>query len=233
MNVMIVGAGGGIGRALLELYARMPGIQRIYATHHRPVSSCASTVHWIQVDLGDPDSVAALAQQVDQPINRWICCSGILAGAHGQPEKTLRQLAAAKLQHDYQVNAVGPLSAFSVLAPRLRDTDMRAAFLSAQVGSIEDNRLGGWYGYRMSKAALNMGIKCLAIECSRSRNLPTIVAVHPGTTTTNLSRAFTKTRKEPVQSAAACAAQLFELVESLVPEQSGRFLRLNGQSLPW
>jgi NAD(P)-dependent dehydrogenase (short-subunit alcohol dehydrogenase family) len=183
--------------------------------------------------MSDPGSIAALADQVDQPIHRWISCTGILAGDHGQPEKTLRQLSSGKLQIDYQVNALGPLTAFSSLANHLRSEDMRAVFLSAQVGSIEDNRLGGWYGYRMSKAALNMGVRCLAIECARWRSAPVIVAVHPGTTVTNLSRAFTKTRKAPVQSAATCARQLKLLVETLDSGQSGQFLTLNGQTLPW
>ena len=233
MNVMILGAGGGIGRALLEEYMSAPGITRIYATHHCEVSSTSSLVRWLHLDMSDPESIMALADQVDQPIHRWISCTGILAGDHGQPEKTLRQLSSDKLQFDYQVNALGPLTAFSSLANHLRSDDMRAVFLSAQVGSIEDNRLGGWYGYRMSKAALNMGVRCLAIECARWRSAPLIVAVHPGTTVTNLSRAFTKTRKTPVQSAAACAMQLKALVESLDSDQTGQFLKLDGQTLPW
>jgi len=233
MNVMIVGGGGGIGRALVEEYVKVPGVQQIYATHHRPISSVSSAVQWLSLDLSDPHSIDALAAQVNEPIDRWICCTGILEGAHGGPEKTLRQLNAHKLQWDYQVNAVGPAMAFSSMAQRLRGDGMRAVFLSAQVGSIEDNRLGGWYGYRMSKAALNMGIRCLAIECSRWRSSPTIAAVHPGTTVSNLSRAFTKTRKAPLQSADECAKQLRQLIESLSVEQSGQFLKLNGETLPW
>ena len=233
MNVMILGAGGGIGRALLEEYSSSPDVSCIYATHHRDVSSVTPLIRWLRADMSDPASIMALVEQVDRPIHRWISCTGILASDHGQPEKTLRQLSSSKLQFDYQVNALGPLTAFSALANQLRSGDVRAVFLSAQVGSIEDNRLGGWYGYRMSKAALNMGVRCLAIECARWRQAPVVVAVHPGTTETNLSSAFTKTRKAPVQSAAACARQLKVLVESLVSGQSGQFLKLNGQTLPW
>jgi NAD(P)-dependent dehydrogenase (short-subunit alcohol dehydrogenase family) len=101
------------------------------------------------------------------------------------------------------------------------------------VGSIEDNRLGGWYGYRMSKAALNMGVRCLAIECSRWRSQPTIVAVHPGTTASNLSKPFTKTRTAPVQSPEQCATRLYQLIETLEPQQNGQFLKLSGEILPW
>jgi NAD(P)-dependent dehydrogenase (short-subunit alcohol dehydrogenase family) len=233
MNVMILGAAGDIGRHLLEHYLAKPEVQCIFATHHREVSSICSSVRWLTVDMADPDSIENQAAAIDVPIHRWICCTGLLAGPHGQPEKTLRRLASNKLQHDYAVNAVGPLTLFAQLARQLRSDDLRAVFLSAQVGSIEDNRLGGWYGYRMSKAALNMGVRCLAIECGRWRSRPTIVAVHPGTTASNLSRPFTKSRTTPVQSPEQCAARLYELVEALAPEQTGQFLKLSGEILPW
>jgi NAD(P)-dependent dehydrogenase (short-subunit alcohol dehydrogenase family) len=157
MNVMILGAAGDIGRHLLEQYLAHPEVQCIYATHHREVSSICPSVHWLTVDMADPSAIAELAAAIDQPIHRWICCTGLLAGSHGQPEKTFRRLASQKLQHDYAVNAVGPITLFAQMANHLRSDELRAVFLSAQVGSIEDNRLGGWYGYRMSKAALNMG----------------------------------------------------------------------------
>jgi NAD(P)-dependent dehydrogenase (short-subunit alcohol dehydrogenase family) len=233
MNVMIVGAAGGIGSAVLEHYLNHPNVGRVYATHHRPVSSTVENLQWLQLDMADGDSIATAMAAVDVPIDRWICCTGLLAGTYGQPEKTYRQLDHTKLQHDYAVNAVGPLSAFAQLAKQLRSDGMKAVFLSAQVGSITDNGLGGWYGYRMSKAALNMGVRCLAIECARWRSSPTIVAVHPGTTVSNLSRPFTQSRTAPMQTTAQCAQALYELVEFLGPSQSGRFLKLDGQELPW
>ncbi len=233
VKVMILGAGGGIGRALLEAYAKAPQTTQIYATHHRAVTDVSPLVRWLQLDLGNPASVEALPKQVEDPIDRWICCTGVLAYSDHGPEKSLRQLRAEKLQRDHMINAVGPLTAFSAMASKLRTPNLRAVFLSAQVGSIEDNRLGGWHGYRMSKAALNMGVRCLAIECGRWRSNPAIVAVHPGTTVSNLSRAFIQTRKAPVQSAAVCASNLKQLIESLEPEHNGEFLRLNGERLPW
>lgn len=233
MNIIILGAGGGIGQALVESYLADPGVERIYATHHRSVSSISPQVRWLQLDLADPVSMSELTEYIEEPIDRWICCTGILAGSHGGPEKTLRQLQSEKLLHDYQVNAVGPLTVFSSLASRLRTNGMRAVFLSAQVGSIGDNRLGGWYGYRMSKAALNMGVRCLAIECGRWRSAPAVVAVHPGTTVSGLSQNFIQARKAPVQTAAQCAIQLKGLIESLTAEHNGQFLRLNGESVPW
>ena len=87
MNVMILGAGGGIGRALLEEYLSAPGISRIYATHHCKVCSTSSRVQWLHLDMSDQASIMALADQIDQPIHRWISCTGILAGEQGQPGK--------------------------------------------------------------------------------------------------------------------------------------------------
>ena len=156
MKVMILGAGGGIGRALLEAYAEAPQTTQIYATHHLAVCDVSPLVRWLQLDLGNPASVEALTDQVEDPIDRWICCTGVLTYSDNGPEKSLRQLRAEKLQRDHMINAIGPLTAFSAMASKLRTPGLRAAFLSAQVGSIEDNRLGGWWSYRMSKAALNM-----------------------------------------------------------------------------
>lgn len=233
MNVMILGAAGDIGRHLIEQYLAHPEVQTIYATHHREVSSLHPAVRWLTLDMANPGSIADAAAAIDQPIHRWICCTGLLAGPHGQPEKTFRRLVPQKLQHDYAVNAVGPITLFGQMAGQLRCDDLRAVFLSAQVGSIEDNRLGGWYGYRMSKAALNMGVRCLAIECGRWRSQPIIVAAHPGTTASNLSKPFTKTRTAPLQSPQQCAAGLYQLVETLEPQQNGQFLKLSGEALPW
>ncbi|MEC8437584.1 MAG: short chain dehydrogenase, partial [Pseudomonadota bacterium] len=103
MKVMILGAGGGIGLALLEAYAQAPETTKIFATHHRPVSDVSPLVNWLLLDLGDPDSVAALAAQVDDAIDRWICCTGILAYPDHGPEKSLRQLNAEKLQRDHMI----------------------------------------------------------------------------------------------------------------------------------
>ena len=225
MNVMILGAGGGIGRALLEEYSSSPDVSCIYATHHRDVSSVTPLIRWLRADMSDPASIMALAEQVDQPIHRWISCTGILASDHGQPEKTLRQLSSSKLQFDYQVNALGPLTAFSALANQLRSGDVRAVFLSAQVGSIEDNRLGGWYGYRMSKAALNAAGKSMAHDL-KSRGVA-VAILHPGLVSTAMINFNGQV------SAEYAAAQLAERIETLNLKNTGTFWHANGDELPW
>lgn len=237
MNVFIVGAAGAIGAALLERYLQNPMIERIVATHHLPMRSTHDKLQWLTCDLRDEQAIAACAEQIaamELPIHRWVCASGYLQGPLGGPEKSMRNIRSAKLHDDFAVNTIGPVLLFSAMANKLKLVPgFKAAFLSAQVGSIEDNQLGGWFGYRMSKAALNMGIRCLAIEAGRWRNEPTIVAIHPGTTVSNLSKDFVKQRKAPLQTAAHCAEKLDHLIEQLSAEGTGQFYRLDGSQLPW
>ncbi|MEZ7817986.1 MAG: NAD(P)-dependent dehydrogenase (short-subunit alcohol dehydrogenase family) [Candidatus Azotimanducaceae bacterium] len=237
MNVLIVGATGAIGAALLERYLLNPEVEQIIAIHHLPVSAVHDKVRWLTCNLRDDQSIAQCTEQLaalELPIHRWICASGYLQGPLGGPEKSMRNIRGAKLHDDFAVNTIGPILLFSAMANKLKVVPgFKAAFLSAQVGSIEDNQLGGWFGYRMAKAALNMGIRCLAIEAGRWRNTPTIVAIHPGTTVSNLSKAFVKQRKAPLQSAQQCAAKLDLLIEKLTPEETGQFYRLDGSQLPW
>lgn len=237
MNVLILGAGGSIGAALVEEYLADDRVELVIAIHRQAVSSVHERICWLSADLGDASSIDACAHKIgelDVPIHRWVCCSGYLHGDAGGPEKTLRKLNYDKLGTDMSVNALGPLVLFSKLATALKKLeDFRGVFLSAQVGSIEDNQLGGWYGYRMSKAALNMGIKCLAIEMRSWRTQPIVIAVHPGTTTSALSKPFTQSRAATLQSPDACAQRLYRLAESVTVEQSGQFLKLDGSNLPW
>ena len=237
MNVLIVGAAGGIGAALLQRYLENPAVEQIIAIHHQPVGSSHNKLRWLDCDLRDEKSVIRCAERVaamGMPIHRWVCASGYLQGPLGGPEKSMRNIRGAKLHDDFAVNTIGPVLLFSAMASQLKVAPgFKAAFLSAQVGSIEDNQLGGWFGYRMSKAALNMGIRCLAIEAGRWRNEPTIVAIHPGTTESNLSKDFVKERKLPLQSAKQCAEKLDHLIEGLSAGGTGQFYRLDGSQLPW
>ena len=237
MNVLIVGAAGAIGAALLKRYLESPAVEQIIAIHHQPKGSNDSNLRWLDCDLRDERSIIRCAETVAEMglhIHRWVCASGYLQGPLGGPEKSMRNIRGAKLHDDFAVNTIGPVLLFSAMASQLKVAPgLKAAFLSAQVGSIEDNQLGGWFGYRMSKAALNMGIRCLAIEAGRWRNEPTIVAIHPGTTVSNLSKDFVKQRKLPLQSAEHCAEKLDYLIEGLAVKGTGKFYRLDGSLLPW
>jgi len=240
-KVLIAGGTGAIGSALIRQYQQWSEVTgqplELYATCRQQPERSETAVTWLSVDLRQADSIAQAGELLGSRtsvLDHWVCCTGYLHGEFGLPEKALKSVQEDKLAGDFAVNSVGPMLLFQACFGFLKRARMaKAVFLSAQVGSIEDNRSGGWYGYRMSKAALNMGVRCAAIECGRWRQPPAIVAVHPGTTISNLSQPFTARRKPAPQTADQCAAQLFRRIQALKPEDNGSFQRLDGSELPW
>jgi NAD(P)-dependent dehydrogenase (short-subunit alcohol dehydrogenase family) len=162
-----------------------------------------------------------------------IDATGFLHDEGQGPEKSWRQIDAAKLARAFALNAIGPaliMKHFLPLFPR----SIRAVFatLSARVGSIGDNRLGGWYSYRASKAALNQLVRTAAVELARSCPEAICVALHPGTVATSLSATFSKTGL-PLQTPAMAAARLLAVIDGLQPDQSGGFFDHHGTTIPW
>ena len=138
------------------------------------------------------------------------------------------------LTNAYLANAAQPLLLIAALKPVLKQAKVPfACLLSAQVGSIADNRLGGWYGYRMAKAALNMGIRTAAIELAREQIPTQLLAVHPGTTRTALSSPFIQRRRSPVATPEETAACILDMLEGSAAIESGSFVRCDGTPLPW
>lgn len=170
-----------------------------------------------------------------QDVARIFCAVGILHDDTVFPEKKLSQLDAAALQHYFQVNTIIPALVLRAFVPVLdRQQAGVMAFLSAQIGSIGDNRLGGWYGYRASKAALNMLIKTASIEMARTHKHYAVVALHPGTTDSPLSEPFQpRIASERLYTPALTAERLDTVITQLQPEQSGQLLHWNGDVLPW
>ena len=200
-----------------------------------------SPVHPVSLDLEDPASIESVAQTVRKtiaqqglpPLRTVIVASGLLHAPGLAPEKSLRALDAAALQRLMAVNAIGPaLLARQVLPLMPRQGRVVFAAVSARVGSISDNRLGGWYGYRASKAALNQFIRTLAIEWSRTAKDSVCVGLHPGTVDTGLSRPFQGNVPEgklftPEQS----VGHLEAVLQQLAPQHSGRCFAWDGQEV--
>ena len=192
----------------------------------------------LRLDLEDDDSLNALASQLatfDRPLRLVFNCSGRLHGPDLTPEKRLRQVERRQLSEQFGINAIAPVLLAKAVEPLLRrDQLFHFASLSARVGSISDNRSGGWYGYRAAKAAQNQLLRCLSIEWARRWPLATVSLFHPGTTDTALSKPFHGfVPPEQLFPPQRSADHLADLLLQQTPEQSGRFLAWDGQVIPW
>ena len=222
---LVVGTSGGIGSALADALAAQG-----YVTVHRLARTGP-----IPCDLTDPASIAAAVERAldGPPITTAIIATGLLHDATHGPEKSLRDLDADWLSRQFAVNAIGPALLLSHLLPKLlRDRRVRVAALGARVGSISDNRLGGWYGYRASKAALHQIIRTASIEWGRSHKQGVLVALHPGTVATRLSEPFSRsTEGKTLLTPAESAAALLAVLDGLTPDQSGRIFDWRGSEI--
>ncbi len=225
-RALVFGAGGAIGGALVEALRADPRCAAVLALSRRSDPP---------LDLGDETSIAAAATHLrgQAPFHLMLCATGVLQVDGRPPEKRLAELDGAVLARILAVNAIGPallLKHFHDLLP----TRERAFFalLSARVGSIGDNRKGGWYGYRASKAALNMLLKTAAIEVARRRPLAVLAALHPGTVRSPLSAPIIG--DADAQAPAEAARRLLAVLDALPDEgASGRFLAWDGADVPW
>lgn len=229
-NIALVGAQGTIGQALRkELEARHPHLT--YITLGRDPALCD-----IALDYENPGSIERAAQEIQEKhksLSGLVVATGALHTAQGGPEKAIKELSAAKMATAYQINAIGPaLVATHFLPLFARKSPGLMAFLSARVGSISDNGLGGWTSYRCSKAALNMFVKCLSIELGRSHPLVQAVALHPGTVKSPLSDPFTKNMPpEKLFSPAHAATCLITTLDNLPEDASGKCFAYDGQEI--
>ncbi|TCZ63052.1 SDR family oxidoreductase [Roseicella aquatilis] len=226
-SALVLGASGGIGGALLGALEAEGRWRRVIGLSRRGEPTC---------DLTDEASIAAAAAWVAREtpdLALVVVATGFLHDGRFQPEKAMRQLDPAHLAHSFAVNAIGPALAMKHLLPLLRrDGPAVFAALSARVGSIGDNRLGGWWSYRASKAALNQLVRTAAVELRRSHPGAAVVAIHPGTVASGLSAPFSKAGLE-VQRPEAAARRILEVLAGIGPERSGGFLDHLGKPVPW
>ena len=230
LNIAVIGAGGGIGAALIEALAESAQVARVAAFSRDGSAPAHPKVTAGHLDLLDPASIVAAGDTVEH-LDLVIVATGMLR----DPERDIRQLDAARLALNFAVNATGPALVAQAFLPRLR-TDRRTAFaaLSARVGSIGDNRLGGWYAYRASKAALNQLIRTLAIEHARKNRLGVCVALHPGTVDTPLSKPFQgRVPADKLFTPAVSAAHLLRVIDTLTPADSGGVFAWDGARIAY
>ena len=228
---LVIGAGGGIGAAMLAQLGSD-------ANFTRAVGLSRSSE--VSIDYLHPDSIANAAQYVadlcgsaNLQLRLLIVATGFLHGEQGQPERSFANLDAAYLDHVFKINTLGPALVMKHFLPLLPKTGRCVAgFLSARVGSIGDNALGGWYGYRASKAARNQLVKTASIELSRRNKDSICVSLHPGTVATELSQPFAKTGLN-VRPARQAASDLLAVLAALTPLNTGTLIDYQGQTLPF
>ncbi|MCY0096266.1 SDR family NAD(P)-dependent oxidoreductase [Hoeflea ulvae] len=223
----VIGHSGGIGQAVFEALNRSGAFAEVIGF------SRASDPG---IDLLDEHSIIAAAKTVEKrqsDLRLVFDATGFLHGHGFTPEKTLKSLTPEHMAHAFAVNAIGPALLMKHFLPLLaRDGKSVFATLSAKVGSIGDNALGGWYSYRASKAALNQFVHTAAIELARRSPEAVCVALHPGTVDTGLSSSFAKaglTVRTPTET----AALLLAVLDRFTAAETGGFYDYRGDPLPW
>ena len=223
-RALVIGASGGIGQAFVQVLQAHPRCGEVVGLHRRSMP---------RLDLDDEASIASAADALrgGGKFHLIIHAAGVLHTEGFMPEKKLGDLGYAQLEAIFRINTFGPGLVLRHFGPMLDAGRGVLAVLSAKVGSIEDNRLGGWYSYRASKAALNMLLKTAAIEVRRSHPQAVLASLHPGTVNTHLSQPF---KGGQIGRAAPDAARdMLGVLNRLTPADSGGFFAYSGERLPW
>lgn len=225
-TALVVGASGGIGKAVTEALTHAPNVGTVLQLSRSEQPG---------FDIANEEAIAASMGSIKEQygaLDLLFDATGILEVDGTPPEKSFRHVDMETMMRSFQVNAMGPafllkhgMDLFS------RDTKTVFATLSARVGSIGDNKLGGWISYRASKAALNQIVRAGSIELSRKRPQSVCVALHPGTIDTDLTRAYARGRI--THTPAESAQNMLGVLDGLKPEQTGRFFAYNGEEIPW
>ena len=222
-RALVIGASGALGTAFCEHLRQDPRCAGVRALGRHTVP---------ELDLERPETIASAATELaaEAPYQLIVHAAGLLHRDGIKPEKSISAIEPEALQAVFQVNTLGPAIVLCYFLPLLAPRGAMA-MLSAKVGSIGDNRLGGWYAYRASKAALNMLIKTAAIELARTHPYSRLLTLHPGTVVSGLSHPFRVA--DSARPAGVAAAQLLTLIDQLTPADSGHFFAYDGERLPW
>lgn len=223
-RALIIGKSGSIGSAFFELLSQKSDCSEVIGIDRTSIPS---------INYADPNTIESAAKAISnqRPFHLIINTIGVLHSEDWLPEKKLEELNLVQLESQFRTNTIGPALTIKSFSKLLHPDGGVFATLSAKVGSIEDNRLGGWYSYRASKAALNMIIKTSSIEFSRTKPNSACVAIHPGTVNSKLSKPFNgeKIGRPPKDAAQDMLNVLFKLEK----EDTGNFYSYQGEKLPW
>ena len=232
-NIAIIGASSAIGQALIQTLSQRNPDASISAFSRTKPNTLPDNVRFFEIDYDDESSIEKAAASVseDQRLDCVIVTNGILHDDKATPEKSLKDINAEQMAHIFHVNTITPMLIAKHFLPKL-DKQKRSVFaaLSARVGSISDNRLGGWYAYRASKAALNMLLKTASIEVGRFHNQAIVIGLHPGTVDSPLSKPFQENvGQDKLFTPTFSAEKLCDVIEKATTSDSGQCFAWDGQ----
>lgn len=244
LHAIVTGASRGIGLACVRALLDTPGVARVDAWARRATGSDAlrslddARVHPVDVDLADAARIADVGDALHAEgarVQLIVNAAGVLHDGAVQPEKSLEAIDADALRAVFAINAFAPILLARALQPVIpHDAPAVFASLSARVGSIGDNALGGWYAYRASKAAQNQLLRTLSIEWRRTRPRATCLLLHPGTVDTSLSQPFSAgVRAANLFDPDRAARQLLDIIATVSPTDTGRFIAWDGSDIAW
>lgn len=237
INAVVVGASGGIGGAVVELLDHCPNVQNVMALSRRPIPESHKVLTTV-IDLEDEYTIEKAAQRAKSEmgdVHLIFVATGILHESKSQPEKTYKNISPEWISKVFAINATGPMLIAKHFVPLFPRTGKAVfASISAKVGSITDNGLGGWYGYRASKAALNQFTKTLSIEVARKHSDAVCLALHPGTVDTALSAPFQGAVTEGrLFTPEYSANRLLQIVDQSDATETGQLVAWDGEVLPY
>ena len=223
-RALVLGASGAIGGAIVRQLQADTRCALVLGLHRH-------TQPPVDFDQEHTIAAAAAALAAQGPFDLVVNAAGVLHSARWMPEKKLDSVNYAQMEEVFRINTLGPALVMRHFCALLAPKRGVMVMLSAKVGSIGDNRLGGWYSYRASKAALNMLVRTAAIELARTRSHAVLVALHPGTVTSDLSRPFGGggIGRQPD----VAAGEMLAVIDRLTPADTGQFVAWSGERLPW
>lgn len=234
-NIAVIGSSGAIGHAFTQQLAKLNPEATIHAFSQHVPSFSSDNIQVHAIDYSDEASIEASASLASAalPLDWVIIATGLLHEGGLLPEKTLQSLSAEKLHRLFEVNTILPALIIKHFHRQLnRENRSILAAMSARVGSISDNQLGGWYAYRASKAALNMIIKCAAIEVARSNKQAIVVGLHPGTVDSKLSKPFqANVPEKKLFTPEFSVGRMLQVMDNLTLDQTGRCIAWDGNDI--
>ena len=230
-NIIIAGSSGAIGGEFTELYANNSNVEKIIALSRKPTNTNHNKIQSVEIDYYNEATFKNLDEisQLDS-ISKIIIATGILHTDQIRPEKSIDSIAGEDIRNVFQVNVFGPILLVKKLLPLIKKSKgVKIVFLTARVGSISDNVLGGWHSYRSSKSALNMMIKNLAIELKRLNKEHVVIGIHPGTVKSHLSEPFLRHVKHDIFNPKESVDLMTQVISKVSQIDSGKCFDFSGK----